>query len=508
MHSTLTIKPLMIVMFSITFLVSACEQLDDKTVDAALSPAPNIVVIVADDQGYADVSYKNLADDVNTPNIDKLAAIGTDFTQAYVPSPICSTSRTSLITGSYSQRLGMYWYGGKGLENPEFQTLAEKLKEANYTTGYIGKYHYGNSKKSIDRNFPLHHGFDYFYGFEGGRKHYLIHNDAKEKAFNKTRNSLKAKGESLTMGSVWVNHKKVKQNGFSTELIEKQATEFIRNNQSSPFYLQVSFNALHNFTHQLPDEYLAKHKLPKRMDWEPNNESFRQWYVAARAPNNEYGREYYLGQLYYLDQAIGEIVNELEKNNLLENTIIVYLSDNGGSTPIYANNGRFRGSKYTLYEGGIRVPMIVYIPEEFRHNTTMNRRIDDVVSTMDIYPTLLQAAGLQAPENIDGESLVELMLNNSPMSREALVWDTGHEIAVRKGRWKYHAVYDDYYAEKQMVDLELGEFLYDVESDPEESINLIEQYPDIVVTLKSIHQQWSLRNKHRPSREPKKARNL
>ncbi|WP_158971147.1 sulfatase [Paraglaciecola sp. L3A3] len=500
MYSNLKTKLQAIAIVTAVGLISGCSHQATKSAITDSSKLPNIVFIIADDQGYADLGYKQLVADVDTPNIDKIAQKGIDFTQAYVSSPICSTSRTSLITGSYAQRMGMFWYGGKGLENPTFTTLPEMLKTANYTTGYVGKFHYGNSKLVPNRNFPLNHGVDYFYGFEGGRKHYLIHDNEQKKSFVDKQKKSKQGGESLEMGSVWINDKKVKQTGFSTELIEQHATQFIDNNKNKPFYLQVAFNALHNFTHQLPEEYLKQHNLPKMADWDPTTESFRDWYVAGRVPNNDYGRDYYLGQLHYLDKAVGSILTSLETNNLADNTIVIYISDNGGSTPIYANNGIYRGSKYTLYEGGIRVPMVIYMPDALRKGLKNGQSIDNVVSIMDIYPTILQAAGIDIPAHIDGMPLNNMLLENKPLVRDALVWDTGHEIAVRKGKWKYHAVYDDFYAVKQMVELTKGEFLYDIDADPTESKNLIDQYPEIVESLRQVHLQWASHNDQQPKR--------
>jgi len=135
----------------------------------------NVVLIVVDDLGYADISCAGLAEDVITPNIDRLAESGIRFTQAYATSPICSPSRAGIITGCYQQRWGTYWYGGLGIHNPEYPTLAELLGDAGYATGYVGKVHYGgNDSDTTDRSFPLNHGFEYFYGHTSARKHYMI----------------------------------------------------------------------------------------------------------------------------------------------------------------------------------------------------------------------------------------------------------------------------------------------------------------------------------------------
>mgnify|MGYP000605862889 CR=1 FL=1 len=464
---------------------------------------PNILLIVGDDHGYADMGVTGYANDVKTPNLDALASSGLRFTQAYATSPICNTSRAGLITGSYTQRFGGYWYGGDGLKNSAFVTLPEQLKNNGYNTGYIGKWHYGSDLSASHRNFPLRHGFDSLYGFSGGRKHYLIHNadaEAKYKARVKkvTKTNKKAGkgfGQGLANGPVWINEELVDQEGFSTELIGEQATKFLtghkKQSTDQPFFLQVSFNAIHNFTHQLPQKYLDDMGLKGIHDWQPEVESYADWYKNGRYPNNPEGRAYYLGQLSYLDKEIGHIMAALKKQGLAENTLVIYIGDNGGSTPIYADNGPLRGSKYTLYEGGIRVPMIVHWPDKY----PQAKVIENVVSAMDLYPTILQATGIKAPSTIDGLDLSPLLNGQAPqLSHELLFWDTGHEVAVRDGKWKYHWAKDDIYAVKQHVELDLGEFLYNLEKDPGESINLATKHPEIVNRLKAKYQQWSKNN--------------
>jgi len=453
---------------------------------------PNILLIVVDDQGYADLSCAGLTDDVHTPNIDRLAERGIRFTQAYASSPICSPSRGGLITGCYQQRWGTFWYGGPGLHDPKFKTIAELLKEDGYTTGYFGKVHYGSHDSDIQhRSFPLNHGFDTYFGHTSARKHYLIHEDEEEVEFQRIKNEHNKRGQSLRKQALWENDERVNVSAFSTELFGTRACEFLKNHKDDRFYLQLSFNAVHNFTHQLPEKYLQEKNLQGYHDWDPATEEYYEWYKVGRKPNNPEGRAHYLGQLHFLDQEIGRVLNCLTEYGLDKNTLIIYMADNGGSTPIYADNSPLRGSKYLLYEGGIRVPLIISFPTNYKEGQVLN----NVVSGMDILPTICETIGIDPPQYIDGQSLNPLLTGeNKNLHHETLIWDTGHETAIRHGKWKLRTAISDNHAKYEMVDLELGEFLYNLETDPGETTNLAEDYPDIFQSLKAIHQDWKKLN--------------
>ncbi|KAA3630977.1 MAG: hypothetical protein DWQ02_17060 [Bacteroidetes bacterium] len=452
------------------------------------SSPPNVILIISDDQGYADLGCTGLADDVQTPNMDRLAASGTRFTQAYATSPICNPSRAGVLTGCYQQRWGTFWYGGKGIHDPEFKTIAEILKANGYATGYVGKVHYGsNDGDTTNRNFPLNHGFDYYYGHTSARKHYLNHVQKLEDEFQKVKKEHEKWGQSLRQQPLWENFDLVDTVAFATELFGQKACEYISKHQDEPFFLQLSFNAVHNFTHQLPQEYLDEKGLTGYHDWDPAKEDYYEWYQAGRKPNHPEGRELYLGQLHYLDLEIGRLLDHLEQLNLDQNTLIVYLSDNGGSTPIYANNYPLRGSKYVLYEGGIRVPMIIALPGQFEKGVIL----DNVISAMDVLPTICAMTNIPVPEYVDGLDLSsDLASGNDQIFHDTLYWDTGLEAAVRAGKWKYRMAVDDKNAKYEMVEIELGDFLYDLEADPGETTNLAEEYPLILLELKRSHERW------------------
>lgn len=451
---------------------------------------PNIVLIVVDDLGYADMSCTGLASDVFTPNMDKLAESGVRFTQAYATSPICSPSRAGIITGSCQARWGTFWYGGPGIHDSAFRTIAEIVKGQGYHTGYVGKVHYGsNDSDTTDRSFPLNHGFDYFFGFTSARKHYLIHNQQAEAEFQRSKEEFERKGQSLRKQGMWENSSLVDTIAYSTRLFADKAVKYILEHQQNPFFLQISFNAVHNFTHQLPAEYLKEKELKGYHDWNPESEDYYDWYQKGRYPNNPEGRAHYLGQLHFMDEAIGKVINGLESLGLRENTLVILVSDNGGSIPIYANNYPLRGSKYLLYEGGIRVPVIYSYPSRYQQGKVS----ENVVSAMDILPTICRAIRIEPPNNIDGKDLSMLLTGaDTTIHHDTLVWDTRHEVAVRAGKWKYHLVKDNQNAIYEMVEVEVGEFLYDLENDPRETTNQAEAFPEILENLKNYHSRWLL----------------
>jgi arylsulfatase A-like enzyme len=470
--------------------MSSCSDNQDKKKESDNIIAPNIILIVADDLGYADIGAVKLANDVLTPNIDRLVESGIRFAQAYDNSPICNQSRIGIITGSYPQRLGSYWYSAKGLHDPRFKTIPELLKQQEYQSGYIGKIHYGDHDgDTTHRSFPLNHGFDYYFGHTSARKHYMNHKKEIEDAFLKVKKENNRKGQTLRQGSLWENKERVDTIAYFTELVGEKSRQFIKKNKHKKFFLQIAFNAAHNFTHQLPQEYLDRYNLKGYHDWNPAVEEYYDWYAKGRYPNNEEGRAHYLGQVQYMDKEIGKLLDLLEEQNLRENTLIFFISDNGGSTPIYANNTPLRGSKYLLYEGGIRVQMIVSYPEKY----LKGKVYQNMVSAMDILPSICKEANIKIPEYIDGIDLTPLLYGkNDSLEHDVLFWDTGHELAVRKGQWKLRKSFNDEEAKYEMVELELGEFLHNLNNDIGEKINLIKEESMILNDLENEYSIWKL----------------
>ncbi|MDH3697053.1 MAG: sulfatase-like hydrolase/transferase [Flavobacteriaceae bacterium] len=477
--------PLIILLW---LLIASCTGKQNETKGGNNVTTPNIILIVADDLGYADIGAVKLADDVLTPNIDRLVESGIRFAQAYDNSPICNQSRIGIITGSYPQRLGSYWYSAEGLHDPRFKTIPELLKQQKYQSGYIGKIHYGDhDNDSTHRSFPLNHGFDYYFGHTSARKHYMNHKKEIEEAFLKVKKEYNRKGQTLRQGSLWENKERVDTIAYFTELVGEKSRQFIKKNKGQKFFLQIAFNAAHNFTHQLPQEYLDKYNLKGYHDWNPAVEEYYDWYAKGRYPNNEEGRAHYLGQVHYMDKEIGKLLDLLEEQNLRENTLIFFISDNGGSTPIYANNTPLRGSKYLLYEGGIRVQMLVSYPKKYEKGKVYQ----NMVSAMDILPSICKEANIEIPGYIDGMDLTPLLRGkNDSLQHDVLFWDTGHELAVRKGPWKLRKSFNDEEAKYEMVELELGEFLHNLNNDVGEKTNLIKEESMIMNDLEKEYSTW------------------
>ncbi|MCF7567059.1 sulfatase-like hydrolase/transferase [Sabulilitoribacter arenilitoris] len=477
-----------VVFFCIALSMLLCCKTKEDNIQNISEDLPNIILIVADDLGYADMGCAKLANDVSTPNIDRIATSGVRFPQAYQSSPICSVSRVGMITGIYPQRLGSYWYSAEGLHDSKFKTIPELLSQKQYKSGYVGKVHYGDNDSDIsNRSFPLNHGFDYYFGHTSARKHYMNHRKEIEEDFLEAKKTYKRKGQTLRQGSLWENYKPVDTTAFLTELIGHHSRAFIERNKESKFFLQIAFNAVHNFTHQLPQKYMDSLKIKGYHDWNPEKEDYYDWYVKGRYPNNKEGRQHYLGQLYYLDREIGKLLDLLETQGLRENTLIVFISDNGGSTPIYANNYPLRGSKYLLYEGGMRTQMLVSYPKKYQKEKVCQ----NMVSAMDILPSICEATGIEIPNYVDGISLDALLRGKDKgIHHEVLYWDTGYEMAVRKENWKLHKSFNDEEAKYEMVELELGEFLIDLDNDLEEKFNVINEETKIKRELNDLYLGW------------------
>lgn len=455
-------------------------------------PPPNIVLIVSDDHGYADRSALGVVGDVSTPGLDRLAAEGMTFGQAYVTAPVCSPSRAALISGQYQGRWGAQWFDDCRFPD-HLPSLAERLRDLGHTTAYLGKVHYGPERPG-DRGTPPHHGFDHsFYGLAGqqmGRLNYLRHSAAAVAdygAFGARASAV----QPMLQGDEPVDCEE-----FLTAELGRRARELVRDcaARGESFFVMLAFNAVHNFCWQLPPEELTRRGLPARDDYDGAAADYLDWYDGQIAPGLDHGREYYVAQLELMDHEVGRLLDTLDTAGVGDDTVVVYLTDNGGSTCNFAANTPLRGTKYTLWEGGIRVPLIVRWPAG---GVPAGSHCDAVVSSMDLYPTLLDLAG--APEtswaHCDGNSLAGALRGRPHDGHEELHWDTGFQWAVRAGRWKMVSVDEDSDGVRGLRQVEHADpgpavRLHDLVDDPGELADLAAQRPELLARLRAAHDRW------------------
>lgn len=356
---------------------------------------PNVVVIVADDLGYMDLGVQG-CQDVPTPNIDSIARGGVRFTDGYVSCPVCSPTRAGLITGRYQQRFGHEFNPGPaaladdafGLPLTE-TTLANRLKSLGYATGMVGKWHLGYRPELH----PLKRGFDEFFGFLGGAHSYV--------------NALADKTNPILRGAQPVDEKE-----YLTDAFTREALAFLNRRRKEPFFLYLTYNAVHG-----PMEPAEKYtsRFPKIAD-----------------PR----RRIFAGMLTALDEGVGAVLKTLRENRLLDNTLIFFISDNGGPTPgNTSRNDPLRGFKGQVLEGGIRVPFMMQWNARIPAGVVYGRP----VIALDIVPTAVAAAGGQIPAEaaLDGVNLLPYLTGkNAGAPHEALYWRFGQPAAIRRGDFK------------------------------------------------------------------------
>ena len=411
------------------------------------SSKPNILLIVADDLGYADVGFTG-GKEIRTPNLDALASSGARLQQFYV-QPVCSPTRAALMTGRYPMRHGLQ----VGVVRPwaqyglplEERTLPQALKEAGYATALVGKWHLGHFQRAY---LPTARGFDRQYGQYNGMIDYFTH--IRDGGFDWHRDDRASYDE-----------------GYSTHLIAQEAVRFIRESDGrKPFFLDVSFNAPHA-PHQVPDKY-------------------KEPYVHLQEP-----RRTYAGMVAAMDEAVGQIAAALDAKSLRQNTLIIFSSDNGGPAPgKVTDNGRLRAGKTTLYEGGVRVAAFTAWTGRIKPGTVVNAPLHMV----DWYPTLLTIAGASLSQKlpIDGHDAWPAITAGKPSPHtEILLNATPQTGAIRVGDWKL-VLNGNYNSE--IADAELGTDsasranlveLFNLANDPFEKDNLADKHPDKVKMLRA-----------------------
>ncbi|WP_075349660.1 sulfatase-like hydrolase/transferase [Algoriphagus marinus] len=410
--------------------------------------APNIILILADDLGYADLSIHG-SNQIKTPHIDAIAKEGVQFTQAYVSAPVCSPSRAGLLTGKNQVSFG---YDNNLAENqpgfdPSFaglpvdqKTMADWLKEAGYVTGLIGKWHLG----SQDQFHPIKRGFDEFWGYLGGGHDY----------FNS-----KTDGKGY-MGPLESNYKEPQKISYLTDDKGDECIDFIKRHKDQPFFLYASFNAPHAPMQALEEDLSL---------------------FSHIADSN---RRTYLAMVHRLDQNVGRILSTLKEEGLEQNTLVVFLSDNGGPVDQNASiNAPLNGQKGILYEGGLRVPFLMKWPARIPASS----KFDFAISSLDLLPTFLGISGIQVTDRDEliGKNLIPYILgNDNTIPHPSLKWRFTISAGILEDQFKLIRLPDRL------------PMLFDLSKDISEQIDISLHYPEITKRLLRNLGDWDLALPH------------
>lgn len=436
----------------------------DRASSAEAPSRPNILLIISDDQGWTDLGCLGLKP-VQTPHLDHLAAEGVRATNFYVTWPACTPSRGSLLTGRYPQRNGLYDmvrndmvnYGHRftpedyavspemtlGLDVRE-RTLGDVLRTAGYRTGMVGKWDMGQARRFL----PLQRGFDFFYGHGNNGIDYYTH-------------------ERYGIPSLFAGNARTEADKgiYATELFQREALRFIGQSDQRPWFLYLAFNAPHSASSfatdspgdktttgvQAPEQYVAR---------------YRDQGVNERLAK-------YFGAVTCMDDAIGAIRAELVKRGQDRNTLVLFLSDNGGSGN--GGNTPLQGAKATMWEGGLRVPFIARWPG----NLPSGKVTDEFLTTLDVLPTLTRIAGATSDPDIklDGFDILPVLKGETASPREEMFWQRRSDKAARVGNWKW-------------IEADQGTGLYDLSADVGEKHDLSVTRPDMLKRMQARFAAW------------------
>jgi arylsulfatase A len=417
------------------------------------SKRPNVLFVFVDDLGSIDLNHYG-ATDLQTPHLDRLASEGTRFLQFYAAAPVCSPSRAALMTGRYPQRAGLSGNapsqrGHAGMPNEQV-TIAEMMKAAGYATGHVGKWHLGYCGDTR----PNAQGFDYSFGHMGGcidnYSHFFYWSGPN-------RHDLWRNGE-----EVWYDGE------FFGDLMVDECNRFISDHQNHPFYLYWAINFPH-------------YPLQGTRAW-------REKYAHLAYPRRDYA-----AFVSTMDEMIGRVLTHVENVGLKEDTIVMFQADHGHSTEERTgggggNAGPYRGAKFSLFEGGIRIPAIIRWPGRIPANETR----DQLATGCDWFPTILDLCGLKpASHKIDGKSLIPVIQSSEAESpHEVFHWQTGkNQWAVRSGDWKLIGNPQDTSQKAPLTDDDRL-FLCNLKKDVGEMKNLADEYPEEVKRLQALHEAW------------------
>lgn len=418
---------------------------------------PNVIIIMTDDQGFGDLGI-NQNPNIITPNIDKFANKSIQFNNFFV-SPVCAPTRSSLMTGRYSLRTGVRdtYNGGAIMSNNE-TTIAEILKEANYATGIFGKWHLGD-------NYP-------FRPSEQGFDESLIHLAGGIGQVGDFTNYFK--GDTSYFDPIlWKNNKQNQYEGYCSDIFAENAIEFIEKNKNNSFFCYLSFNAPHTPL-QVPEKYYNMYKdLDPELGFNDDLSDFRM-----NEKDKKDARKIY-GMVTNIDDNVGKVINKLKELKIEEETIIIFMTDNGPQQIRY--NSSMKGRKGTVYNGGIRVPFYIQYSEKFKESKVINK----MSAHIDVLPTILELCNLNVPNDrkIDGQSLVPLINSKSTNDRFLFSYWTRRfpekyiNMSIQNDNYKLVGNND--------FDSKIEEFeLYDLVEDPNENNNIISQNIETAISFK------------------------
>ena len=438
-----------------------------------MSDKPNIIIFSTDDLGYGDLGCLG-SEYIKTPNIDSLGSQGIIFNNWYSNSPVCSPSRASLLTGKYPGNTGVRSILRGHRTSPGLPTtnltIASILKNMGYDTYMAGKWHLGVSEE----NRPHNHGFDHWFGHLAGCIDYYSHIWYYASGRNANNQRLNP------VHDLWDNNVEVWKNGeYFTELITKKSMEYLHSSiqKSNPFFLYIPYNAPHYPMHA-PQKYIDRY------------------------PDLPWDKQIMAAMISAVDDSVGEIITFLKKNNLFENTIIMFTSDNGPSRetrnwldgtldPYYGGtSGQLKGHKFSLFDGGIKVPNIISFPNKISGNWVSN----ESCIAMDFLPTILDFLNVDLNlYKLDGISIKSHLENKTPVLNRSLYWEQdsfmsspSNQTAILKNNWKL--VLNGRLVEFENPIAEI--YLSNLTDDVSESNNLKDEYPEIVTDLKNEALNW------------------
>ncbi|GMU21913.1 MAG: sulfatase [Phycisphaerae bacterium] len=423
---------------------------------------PNIMVILADDLGYGDLSSYG-ARDLRTPNIDRLVNGGIRFDNFYANCPLCSPTRAALLTGRYPDLVGVPGvirredesdWGSLGYLSPRAVTLPQLLKSAGYQTALFGKWHLGYEPP----NTPNARGFDLFQGWLGGMMDDFYKH--RRKGVNDMRH----------------DERSIDPEGHATELFTRWAIDYLKRPPREPFFLCLAHVAPHKPI-QPPREWLQR--------------------VKERDPRLSEKRARLVALIEHLDEGIGQVMKALHDTGLAENTLVVFASDNGGELDAGADNGSLRAGKWALYEGGIKVPLCAVWPGRIGPGS----RSHEIMLMMDLFPTLLDAAGVSIDHAIDGRSFLPVWLNRGPAPARQDVLFVRREGGPRHGAQAIYAVRRGDWKLLQSAPFSPLE-LYNLQQDPREEHDLAAANRPIVQELSAVMRRHILQSGQVPWQKP------